>query len=87
MFALANALTSVNKVARQFNTLVIHTNDLGSYEMIDNADRIRVILDLVKLFDESITDVKVEYDKSNASTTDIKDELKDIFKSKIKFKE
>ncbi len=87
LFALANALTSVNKVARQFNTLVIHTNDLGSYEMIDNADRIRVILDLVKLFDESITDVKVEYDKSNASTTDIKDELKDIFKSKIKFKE
>lgn len=87
LFALANALTTVNKVERSGNTIIIHTNDLGSYETIDNSERISVILELVKLFDETFDSVKVEYDKANASTTDIKDELKDIFKSKIKFKE
>lgn len=86
MFALANALTNVNKVSQVGKNLIISTNDLGSYEMIDNVDRISVLLKLVKLFDDDIEQVIVEYDKSNASTQDIKDNLKDVFKSKIKFK-
>ncbi len=86
MFALANALTNVNKVSQVGKNLIITTNDIGSYEMIDNADRISVLLKLVKLFDDDIEQVIVEYDKSNASTQDIKDNLKDVFKSKIKFK-
>lgn len=86
MFALSNALVSVNKVQQVGKNLIISTNDLGSYEMIDNPDRISVLLRLVKLFDESIENVVVEYDKTNASTQDIKDSLKDAFKSKIRFK-
>ncbi len=87
MFALSNALTNVNKVEQINNKLILTTNDLGSYEMIDNVDRISVLLQLVKLFDEGIENIIVEYDKNNASTQDIKDSLKDIFKNKIKFKE
>ncbi len=85
MFALSNALTYVNKVSKFGNSLIISTNDLGSYEMIDNADRINVLLKLVKLFDDSIEQITVEYDKTNASKQDVKDALKDAFKSKIKF--
>ena len=55
--------------------------------MIDNKERIGVLLKLINLFDDSIADVVVEYDKSKASVQDIKDNLKDAFKSKIKFKE
>ena len=55
--------------------------------MIDNKERIDVLLKLVKLFDDSIEMIEIEYDKENASTQDIKDNLKDVFKSKIKFKE
>ena len=87
MFALSNALTSVNKVQKIGNKLIIATNDLGSYEMIDNRERINVILKLVKLFDDSIEDILIEYDKTNASKQDVKDTLKDVFKSRIKFKE
>ena len=87
MFALSNALTSVNKVQQIGNKLIIATNDLGSYEMIDNRERINVILKLVNLFDDSIEDVLIEYDRTNASKQDVKDVLKDVFKSKIKFKE
>ena len=87
MFALSNALTNVNKVQQIGNKMIISTNDLGSFEMIDNKDRISVLLKLVNLFDDNITDIIVEYDKSNASTQDIKDSLKDVFKNKIKFKE
>lgn len=87
LFALSNALLSVVKVEKRLNRLVIHTNDLGAYQMIDNKDRINVILELVNLFDESIKDIEVEYDNTNASTQDVKDSLKDAFKSKIKFKE
>jgi len=87
MFALANALINVNKVQQIGKKMLITTNDMGSYEMIDNPDRINVLLNLVKLFDDSIEDVIVEYDKTNASKQDIKDSLKDVFKSKIKFKE
>ncbi len=87
MFALSNALTSVNKVNQIGNKLIIATNDLGSYEMIDNKERISILLKLVNLFDESIEDILIEYDKTNASKQDVKDVLKDVFKSKIKFKE
>ena len=87
MFALSNALTSVNKVNQIGNKLIIATNDLGSYEMIDNKERIGILLKLVNLFDESIEDILIEYDKTNASRQDVKDTLKDVFKSKIKFKE
>jgi ABC-type transport system involved in cytochrome bd biosynthesis fused ATPase/permease subunit len=87
MFALSNALTNVNKVQQISSKLIISTNDLSSYEMIDNKDRIGVLLKLVNLFDDSITEVIVEYDKQNASVQDIKDSLKDVFKNKIKFKE
>ena len=87
MFALSNALTSVNKVQQIGNKLIIATNDHGSYEMIDNKERINVLLKLVNLFDESIEDILIEYDKTNASKQDIKDALKDVFKSKVKFKE
>lgn len=87
LFALSNALLSVVKVEKRLNRLIIHTNDLGSYQMIDNKDRINVILELVNLFDESIKDIEVEYDNTNASAQDVKDSLKDAFKSKIKFKE
>ena len=87
MFALSNALTSVNKVQQIGNKLIIATNDLGSYEMIDNKDRINVLLKLINLFDESIEDILIEYDKTNASKQDVKDALKDVFKSKIKFRE
>ena len=87
MFALSNALVNVNKVAQIGKKMIITTNDLGSYEMIDNSERLSVLLKLVKLFDDSIEDVLVEYDKTNASKQDIKDGLKDVFKSKIKFKD
>lgn len=87
MFALANALINVNKVQQISNKLIIATNDLSSYETINNKDRLDAILKLVKLFDDSISEVIVEYDKQNASTKDIKDSLKDVFKNKIKFKD
>ncbi len=87
LFALSNALTTVVKVEELNHKLIIHTNDLSSYEMIDNKERIDVLLKLVKLFDDSIEMIEIEYDKENASTQDIKDNLKDVFKSKIKFKE
>ncbi len=87
LFALSNALTTVNKVEKLVNKLIIHTNDQGSYQMIDNKERIDVLLSLVKLFDDSISGVEIEYDKTNASKNDIKDSLKDVFKTKIKFKE
>lgn len=87
LFALSNALTTVNKVDKLNNTLIVKTNDLNSYEMIDNKERIDVILKLAKMFDESITAVKIEYDKSHASIQDIKNNLKDVFKSKIDFKD
>jgi len=87
MFALSNALMSVVKVERLVNKLIIYTNDLSSFELIDNAERLNVILKVVNLFDDSIAEVKVEYDKSTASKQDIKDNLKEIFKDKIKFKE
>lgn len=87
MFAFSNALNNVNKVEEIAHKLIVHTNDLSSFETIDNKERIDVLLKLVKLFDDSIVAVEVEYDKNNASTQDIKDNLKDIFKSKIKFKE
>ena len=86
MFALSNALMSVVKVKQIGATLFIQTNDLGSYEMIDNKERISVILSIVKLFDDGIEDLKIEYDKQNASLQDIKDNLKETFKNKIKFK-
>ena len=87
MFALSNALTNVNKVQQIANKMIISTNDLGSYEMIDNKDRIDVLLKLVNLFDDSISEVIVEYDKTNASVQDIKDGLKEAFRNKIKFKD
>lgn len=87
LFALSNALVTVNKVEKLLNTLKIYTNDLGSYQMIDNKERINVLLNLVKLFDESIENVVVEYDSKNASSQDVKDSLREVFKSKIKFKE
>ena len=87
MFALSNALTTVNKVQCVGKNLIISTNDLGSYEMIDNQDRIGVLLKLVNLFDEGIEKIVVEYDKQNASKQDNKDSLKDAFKSRIKFRE
>ena len=87
MFAFSNALNNVNKVEEIAHKLIVHTNDLSSFETIDNKERIDVLLKLVKLFDDSIVAVEVEYDKDNASSQDIKDNLKDVFKSKIKFKE
>ena len=87
MFALSNALTYVNKVQQIGNKLIIATNDQGSYQIIDNKERINVLLQLVNLFDDSIEDILIEYDKTNASKQDIKDSLRDVFKSKIKFKE
>lgn len=87
LFALSNALTTVNKVEQLGNKLIIHTNDSSSYEMIDNKERIDVILKIVKLFDDSIEGVEIEYDRENASKQDIKDNLKEVFKTKIKFKE
>ena len=87
MFALSNALMNVNKVAQIGNKIIITTNDSGSYEMIDNNERLDVILKLVNLFDDSITQVLIEYDRTNASRQDIKDGLKEAFKNKIKFKE
>ena len=87
MFALINALRSVNKVEEQAHKLILHTNDLSSFETIDNSERIDVILKTAKLFDDSLTAVEAVYDKDNASTQDIKDNLKQVFKSKIKFKE
>lgn len=87
LFALANALLSVVKVEEINTKLIIHTNDLSSLEMIDNKDKLSVILSLVKEFDDSITKVEVMYDKLNASTQDIKDNLKQVFQNKIKFKE
>ena len=87
LFALSNALTTVKKVSKVGKSLIIVTNDLGSREMIDNKDRIDVILKIVNLFDDSIENIVVEYDNKNASIQDIKNNLKDVFKSKIKFKE
>ncbi len=87
MFALFNALKNVNKVEGIANKLIIHTNDLSSYEMIDNPDRLGVLCKLANLFDESVHAVEILYDKDTASTQDIKDNLKEVFKNKIKFKE
>ena len=87
MFALSNALTSVVKVEQVANKLIIKTNDSTSFDLIDNPDRISVILNLVKLFDDSIEEVIVEYDNLNASKQDIRDNLKQVFKNKIKFKD
>ena len=87
MFALANALQNVIKVQKLANKILLTINDLGSYEMIDNPDRISVLLKTINLFDDQIENVVVEYDKTNASIQDIKDNLRDAFKSKIKFKE
>lgn len=87
MFALSNALTSVNKVEKYQNKFIIYSNELNNYEMIDKKERIDVLLSMLKLFDDSISEVIVEYDKSQASKQDIKDNLKEIFKSKINFKE
>ncbi len=87
MFALANALQNVVNVKKVSNKLLLSICDLGSFEMIDNPDRLNVLLKMINLFDDSIDKVVVEYDKSNASTQDIKDNLKNVFKSKIKFKE
>ena len=87
LFALSNALVNVTKVSQVGKNIIITTNDLGSFEMIDNKDRISVILKLVNLFDDSIENVIVEYDNKNASIQDDKDKLKDAFRSKIKFKE
>jgi len=86
MFALSNALGSVNKVKQIGKTLFITTNDLGAYEMIDNKERINIILTIIKLFNDGIEDINVEYDKQNASVKDIKNNLKETFKDKIKFK-
>ena len=86
LFALSNALMSVNKVSQIGDKLIITTNDSSSYETIDNSDRIELILKTVNLFDDSITQVLIEYDKQNASRQDIKDSLKDVFKDKIKFR-
>lgn len=87
LFALSNALTSVIKVEEINKRLILHTNDKSSYELIDNADKLSVLLNIVKLFDDSIVKIEVFYDKQNASKQDIKDSLKEIFKSNIKFKE
>ena len=87
MFALSNALTSVVKVEEINKKLILHTNDSSSYDLIDNQDKLDVLLKLVNLFDDSITKVELIYDKQNASKQDIKDSLKEIFKSNIKFKE
>ena len=86
LFALSNALCSVNKVKQIGKTLFITTNDLGAYEMIDNKERINIILTIIKLFNDGIEDINIEYDKQNASIKDIKDNLKETFKDKIKFK-
>lgn len=86
MFALINALRSVNKVEQSGHKLILHTNDLSSFEMIDNPDRIEVILKTVKLFDDGMEAVEVVYDKEHASTQDVKDNLKQVFKTKIQFK-
>lgn len=87
MFALSNALNSVNKVEVISHKLIVHTNDHSSYEMIDNSERIDVLLRLVKLFDDSIEAIEIQYDSTNASKQDIKDNLKEVFRSKINFKE
>ena len=87
LFALSNALINVVKVEKKLNRLVLHTNDLGCFQTIDNNERLAVILELINLFDDSIKDVEVIYDKTNASVQDVKDSLKDAFKSKIRFKE
>lgn len=87
LFALSNALINIVKVEKRLNKLILHTNDLGSFQMIDNKERLNVILELVNLFDDSIKDIEIQYDKTSASTQDVKDSLKDAFKSKIKFKE
>lgn len=87
MFALANALQNVVKVQKINTKMILTVNDAGSYEMIDNPDRISVLLKMINLFDDSIEKVVIEYDKSNASIQDVKDNLRDVFKSKIKFKD
>lgn len=87
LFALSNALQNVNKVTQFGSKMILWTNDLGSYETIDNGERISLLLKIVNQFNENIDNIIIEYDKSNASTQDVKDNLKDVFKSKIKFKE
>lgn len=87
MFALANALQNVVNVKKIGTKFLLSINDQGSYEMVDNQERINVLLKMINLFDDSIDKVIVEYDKTSASTQDIKDNLRDVFKSKIKFKE
>lgn len=87
MFALTNSLKSVNKVEEIAHKLIVHTNDLSSYEMIDNKEKKELILNTAKLFDDALTELQVVYDEANASTQDVKNNLKSVFKNKIKFKE
>ena len=87
LFALSNALNNVVKVKQIGDKLIITTNDSNSYEMIDNKERIEIILKTVRMFNEGIQNILIEYDKTNASIQDVKDSLKEVFKSKIKFKE
>lgn len=87
LFALSNALTSVNKVEKVAKKFVIHTNDSGSYTTIDNNDRVQLLLDTIKEFDDSIEFLEVLYDKANASAQDVKDNLKSVFGNKLKIKE
>lgn len=87
MFALSNALNGVCKVENFGGKLILHLNDQTSYQTIDTKERIEVLLNLVRLFDDSISEILLEYDKQNASTQDVKDNLREIFKNNIKFKE
>ena len=87
MFALSNALTSVVRVEKINGRIILHTNDMSNLEFINKPDKLELLIKIIKEYDESINKIELMYDKQNASTKDIKDSLKDVFKSKIKFKE
>lgn len=87
MFALSNALTSVVRVEKINGKIILHNNDLSNLEFINKPDKLQLLLKIINQYDESINKIELMYDKQNASTKDIKDNLKEVFKNKIRFKE
>ncbi|MCQ2564998.1 MAG: hypothetical protein MJ152_04000, partial [Clostridia bacterium] len=76
-----------NKVEKIGGKFIIRTNDQSSYQIINTKERLDILLEIIKLFDDSVLMVNLEQDSTNVSTQDVKDNLRVAFKDKIKFEE
>ncbi len=87
LYALYTALKSVYNVSIENKVLKLNINDKTAYSLLDDQSRIDVLLNIVKSFDESIENVKIEFDTSTKSEKDTISCLKNLFGNKIKIKE